>query len=177
MISRMSPAEVQAATEVVVVDVREYPEFAAGAIPGSRLVPLSALGREAPSWEKNKHYVMVCKSGKRSEQAARALIAAGFSRIALLDGGMDAWMASGLPVHRSESPLWSLERQVRIVAGAMVVVSAVLGITVSVWFLAWTLFVGAGLIVAGLTDTCMMASLLGRMPWNRRPDGSSFCPS
>lgn len=177
MIRRMSPPEVQAAAEVIIVDVREYPEFAAGAIPGARLAPLATLERQLASWDKNKDYILVCKRGQRSEQAARRLLDAGFSRIALLAGGTDAWIAAGFRLHKSERPPWSLERQVRVVAGAMVIVSALLGITLSLWFFAWTLFVGAGLVFAGVTDTCMMASWLGRMPWNRAPRSTSYCPS
>lgn len=174
MVSKVSPAEVRA-SDAVVVDVREYPEFARGAIPGARLVPLSTLESQCASWDRSARYILVCKSGKRSEQAAQKMISAGFAAVALLEGGTEAWIASGYEVQASERSPWSLERQVRVVAGSMVVVSALLGITVSTWFFLWTIFVGAGLVFAGVTDTCMMASLLGRMPWNRAPGSTSCC--
>lgn len=171
---RMSPSELQA-SDAIVVDVREYPEYARGAIPGARPAPLSTLEAAISSWDRSMRYVMVCKSGKRSEQAAQRLMSAGFSAIAILDGGTEAWIASGFDVQVSEKSPWSLERQVRIAAGGMVLVSALLGITLSPWFFVWTMFVGAGLVFAGLTDTCMLASVLGRMPWNRAPRTTSSC--
>lgn len=175
MIHRMSPAELHGDPTMVVIDVREFPEFAGGAIPGAKLVPLASLGTRAPSWNTAKKYVMVCKSGKRSEQAAQRLIAAGFPGVALLEGGIDAWVASGFRLQAAEKRPWSLERQVRLVAGSMVVISTLLGLTLSAWFFAWTGFVGAGLVFAAVTDTCMMASILGRMPWNRPSRSTDSC--
>jgi len=167
MVRSISPAELKGRTDVRLIDVREYPEFAAGAIPGATLVPLATLGEALQSWDRNSSYVMVCKSGKRSRQAAQQMFDAGFRDVFLLAGGTEAWLASGFPVHISEKRPWSLERQVRVAAGTMVLVSALLGITFSPWFFAWTLMVGAGLVFAGVSDICLMASLLGRMPWNR----------
>ena len=175
MIRRLSPAELHGTPDVSVIDVREYPEFASGAIPGARLVPLADLGAEVQSWDRSKRYVLVCKSGRRSEQAAQKLIAAGFSEIALLEGGTDAWVASGFHVHTTEKRPWSLERQVRVAAGSMIVISALFGLALSPWFFSWTVFVGAGLVFAGVTDTCMMASILGRMPWNRASRSTVSC--
>ncbi|GAC1516034.1 MAG: hypothetical protein NVS1B11_35420 [Terriglobales bacterium] len=129
MIRRLRPAALHSSTtEVVLIDVREYPEFAGGAIPGARLVPLAHLSAQVSSWDRSNMYVLVCKSGKRSEQVAQKLVAAGFSQVALLEGGTDAWMASGFPVHAAEKRPWSLARQVRVVAGSMVVISALLGL-------------------------------------------------
>ena len=156
-------------------DALEAMKAVAGAIPGARLVPLATLAGEVQSWDRSQKYVMVCKSGKRSEQAAQKLIAAGFSEIALLEGGTDAWVASGFRVHTAEKRPWSLERQVRVVAGTMVVISALLGLALSPWFFSWTVFVGAGLVFAGVTDTCMMAAILGRMPWNRDSCSAASC--
>lgn len=174
-IRRMTPAELHSTPDVAVIDIREYPEFAGGAIPGARRVPLASLGAEVPSWDRGRMYVLVCKSSRRSEQAAQKLIAAGFSEVALLEGGTDAWIASGFRVHTAEKRPWSLERQVRVVAGSMVVISALLGVALSRWFFSWTVFVGAGLVFAGVTDTCIMASLLGRMPWNRASRSNASC--
>jgi len=91
----------------------------------------------------------------------------GFSDIAVLQGGTDAWVSAGLPVERVAHRPWSLGRQVRAIAGTMVLISTVLGLAVSAWFFAFTLFVGAGLLVAGVADLCLMAALLGKLPWNR----------
>src|SRR5487761_317015 len=151
----------------VIIDVREYPEFAAGAIPGASLVPLGSLQQKATDWDRQGPYVLVCKSGKRSEQGAAALESMGFGDIAVLQGGTDAWVSAGLPVQRAAHQPWSLERQVRVIAGTMILISTVLGLAVSAWFFAFTLFVGTGLLVAGVTDLCLMATVLGKMPWNR----------
>jgi hypothetical protein len=87
--------------------------------------------------------------------------------VSVIEGGMDAWIRVGLPTTQMTVSSWSLERQVRFVAGLLVVCGTV---GVLVWGRGWlvvTGFVGAGLTFAGLTDTCLMGRLLARMPWNR----------
>ena len=175
MIRKISPAGLNSSSGINLVDVREYPEFAGGAIPGAKLVPLATVPTEFAHWDRNSSYVMVCKSGKRSLQAAEQMLAAGFTDVAVLEGGTVAWEAAGFPIPPSEKRPWSLERQVRVVAGTMIVISALLGLAISQLFFAWTLFVGAGLVFAGMTDTCMMASVLGRMPWNRASKHAGSC--
>jgi rhodanese-related sulfurtransferase len=164
---RISPQQLNSKSQSVVIDVREYPEFAAGAIPSASLVPLSSLRQKAADWDPSGSYVLVCKSGKRSEQGAATLATMGFSNVAVLEGGTDAWINAGLPVKRATHKPWSLERQVRAIAGTLVLLSTALGLSVSGWFFAFTLLVGTGLLVAGVTDLCLMATVLGRMPWNR----------
>jgi len=167
MIQELTPERVAEARDAVLIDVREYPEFAAGAISKSRLVPLSTLKRAAETWDRNAEYIFVCKVGQRSLTAAEQMSAAGFANVANLAGGIDAWRAVGLPLDRLETKVWSLERQVRAIAGSLVVITAVLGLAVSRWFFAGTIFVGAGLTFAGISNICMMATLLGKMPWNK----------
>ena len=166
MTQRMSPEEVKQGGQAV-IDVREFPEYAAGAIPGSRLTPLATVEREAAQWNKKEPVVLVCRSGKRAAQAAGILERMGFAHVSVLDGGMAAWQQAGLPVGSSERKPWSLERQVRAIAGSLVLMLTILGLTVSPWLFAGTLFVGGGLLFAGVTDLCLMATMLGRMPWNR----------
>ncbi|HLZ93053.1 MAG TPA: rhodanese-like domain-containing protein [Candidatus Acidoferrum sp.] len=151
----------------VVIDLREYTEFAAGAIPGAKLVPLSTLPAAAGKWDRNASYVLLCKSGKRSLQAAEFLAADGFKNVGILEGGTEAWKQAGFPLQGAARRPWALERQVRVIAGVMVALSAILALAVSPWFLAWTLLVGVGLAFAGITDLCLMATVLGKMPWNR----------
>ena len=164
---RITAEQLQERADCVIVDVREYPEFARGAIPGAKLVPLGTLQRNAEEWNRGSRYVMVCKSGKRSEQTASTLQKIGFQNIAMLHGGTDAWISAGFPVQRGSSRVWSLERQVRVIAGTLILTLTIAGITISHWFLAATLFVGAGLTVAGVFDLCLMAKILGKMPWNQ----------
>jgi hypothetical protein len=84
----------------------------------------------------------------------------------VLDGGMNGWLTAGQPVRRGPRRL-SLERQVRIVAGSLAAAGAVLALLVSPLFALLPAFVGSGLVFAGVTDTCGMALLLSRLPYNR----------
>ena len=149
------------------IDVREYPEFAEAALPKSELVPLSTVTTAAAAWRRDEPLVLICRSGKRATQAAEKLAQLGFLDLAILEGGVEAWRRAMLPIEVSQRKPWSLERQVRVIAGAMVLLSTLLGLLYSPWFFAWTLFVGGGLFIAGMADVCLMATLLGKMPWNR----------
>ncbi|MEO5936493.1 MAG: rhodanese-like domain-containing protein [Terriglobales bacterium] len=149
----------------MVIDVREYPEFAAGALPQARLVPLGGLAEASRAWDPQARTILVCKSGTRARKAAELLHARGFTDLVVLEGGTEAWIAAGLPVKRQAGP-WSMERQVRAVAGALGLAGTLLGVLVNPWFLTVPGFVGAGLLFSGVTDTCMLATLLGKLPWN-----------
>jgi rhodanese-related sulfurtransferase len=134
-------------------------------------MPLSTF---APAWitvEHGKKLVLHCVMGARSAQAGQKLLAAGFVEVYNLRQGIQAWKEAGYAIERSEqsqrTPL-SLPRQVQIVAGSLVLIGAILGVVVSPWFLLLSGFVGAGLIYAGITNTCGMAMLLARLPYNRR---------
>jgi hypothetical protein len=121
----------------------------------------------AESWSRTEALVLVCKAGSRAEKARQLLAAKGFVELMVLEGGMDGWRTEGRPVKTTARQPWSMERQVRIVAGLLVMVTLSLGLAVSKLWLIGTGFVGTGLIFAGVSDICMMASLLGRLPWNR----------
>lgn len=150
------------------IDVREYPEFAGGHIAGSELTPLGTLAEASAAWERAQPVMLVCRSGRRAEEARRLLAARGFLSVEVLAGGIEAWREQGKPLVSIARRPWSLERQVRIAAGSLVLLTLVLAAAVSRYFLLATAAVGAGLVFAGISDICMMASLLGRMPWNRR---------
>ncbi len=110
----------------------------------------------------------MCRSGNRAKQAAERLARKGFTDVHVVEGGMLAWTEAGLPVVKGESKVWSLERQVRFVAGLLVVLGAGLSIAAHPYFIALSAFVGAGLVFAAVTDTCGMAMILARMPWNQQ---------
>jgi rhodanese-related sulfurtransferase len=154
---------------VTLIDVRTPAEFTEIHIPGSRLVPLHELNeakaKEVAGWE--GECVIICRSGNRAKQAAEKLTAAGAKNITVLEGGVTAWESGGQEVNRGQKTI-SIERQVRIAAGALVVTGVVLGAVLSPWFVLLSGFVGCGLIFAGLTDWCGMGLLLARMPWNNR---------
>ena len=150
------------------IDVRTPAEFEAVHIEGARLIPLDRLDASQARSSPGEHCVLVCHSGKRAAQACEKLSAAGCGNLAVLEGGVAAWEAAGLPVKRGRQTL-SLERQVRIAAGSLVLTGVVLGAGVHPAFYGLSAFVGAGLVFAGLTDWCGMALLLAKMPWNQRP--------
>ncbi|MEY7976091.1 rhodanese-like domain-containing protein [Streptomyces pilosus] len=155
------------------VDVRSPAEFEAAHIPGSYNVPLATL-REHRG-ELTRHLdtdvVLVCRSGQRAGQAERALAEAGLPGLATLSGGMTAWEKSGAPTNHGQER-WDMERQVRLVAGSLVLVGAVGSFFVP-GTQALSAFVGGGLAFAAISNTCAMGVLLSRMPWNRTP---SFDP-
>jgi hypothetical protein len=91
--------------------------------------------------------------------------------VRIVEGELQAWVAAGYPVERGTSRVWSLERQVRFAAGTGVLLGVGLAWMAHPWFIALTAFIGAGLVFSTVTDTCGMALMLARMPWNQRPKG------
>ncbi len=152
-----------------VVDVRECAEYDAEHIPGARLVPLSTFTHQAGEIDRDRTVYVVCRSGTRATQAAERLQHLGYPDVRILQGGLQAWVAAGHAVQRGASRVWSLERQVRGVAGGLVLLGALLAWLVHPGFVALTALVGAGLVFAAVTDTCGMGMVLARMPWNQRP--------
>lgn len=153
--------------EVVLVDVREPSEHAGERIVGSRLVPLSSFNPTQLPREPGKKVVLHCLSGTRSAEAGRKLLEAGFARVYNLKGGLHAWKGAGYATEYNPNAPISIQRQVQIIAGTLVLVATVLGVAVSPWFLVVSGFVGAGLMFAGITNTCGMALLLAKLPYNR----------
>jgi rhodanese-related sulfurtransferase len=155
---------------VELIDVRTPLEFRAVHAEAARLVPLDRLDgpavKELLEGTGGSPIYLICRSGGRSLKAARKLVEAGGLNVVNVEGGMLAWERAGLPVFRGE-PMISLERQVRIAAGSLVVTGTALGLLVHPGFFGLSAFVGAGLVFAGITDTCGMGLLLALMPWNQ----------
>jgi rhodanese-related sulfurtransferase len=155
--------------ETRLLDVRTPGEFAAQHIAGAYNVPLDTLGEHGPEIRAGvagQPVVLVCRSGQRARRAEEALRGAGMTNLHVLDGGMAAWVAAGQHV-REGAPRMSLERQVRIAAGALTAAGGFLALFVNPLFAALPAFVGSGLVFAGLTDTCAMGMLLAKLPHNR----------
>jgi rhodanese-related sulfurtransferase len=150
------------------LDVRTPGEFASLHVRGSYNVPLDTLGEHGREIGENvtDPVVLVCQSGRRARQAEEALKSTGLRSVHVLDGGLAAWLAAGLPVVRGRGRI-SLERQVRIVAGAIAATGGLLAIFVNPMLGVVSVVVGGGLVFAGLTDTCAMAMLLAKLPYNR----------
>lgn len=155
----------------LLIDVRTPGEYRSGHVPGAINVPLDSEPPEAlASRVTGRGPVhVICQSGGRSARCCEALARAGAADAVTVEGGTGAWQKAGFPLERAAGGgTISLERQVRIAAGALVVLGVVLGWTVAPAFFALSAFVGAGLVFAGVTDTCGMAMMLAKMPWNQR---------
>ena len=150
-----------------VLDVRTGGEFDAVHIPGSFNVPLDTLGEHTQDLADVEHpVVLVCKSGARAGQAHAKLTTAGKQRLHLLDGGMDAWEASGGDVVRSATDKWALDRQVRFVAGAIALVAILVSVVApkAKWLAGGVAF---GLSFSAATNTCAMGNVLSKLPYNQ----------
>ena len=175
LLSPAAFAQRLAAGGVELIDVRTPTEFAELHIKGARNLPLdrldpAALKAENANTARPIH--VVCRTGNRGRKACEALTAAGFTNVVNIDGGTLACEAAGLPVVRGKKVM-SLERQVRIAAGGISLVGAMLALTVDEWVAGIPAFIGAGLVFAGISDTCGMGMLIAKLPWNRRAGGES----
>ncbi len=153
---------------ITLIDVREPVEYATEHIPGARLVSLSKFDPRKVPQDENTQVVLYCRSGNRSTMAAQKLFDTGFTRVTHLEGGMGAWKQAGYPTKIDKNAPISLMRQVQIVAGSLVLTGTLLGAFVSPWFLILSGFMGAGLMFAGITDTCALGMLLAKLPYNQR---------
>lgn len=168
MLTPITPAEAARliADGAVLVDVREADERARAAIPGAQHRPLSAPGPVAVA--PGSVVLFHCRSGARTAAHGQALAeAAPGCRAYRIEGGLDAWREAGLPVQENRGAPIELMRQVQIAAGSLVLAGVLGGALAAPWLYGLAGFVGAGLVFAGASGTCGMASLLRRMPWNR----------
>lgn len=150
-----------------VLDVRTAAEFRTVHIPGSYNVPLDLLREHRGELTRHldQNVVLVCRSGARAGQAETLLAETGLPNMHVLDGGLLAWQRTDAPVNRG-SARWDLERQVRLVAGGLVLAGVLASVLVPAmkWLSA---AVGGGLAMAALTDSCVMGLLLSKLPYNR----------
>ncbi len=162
------------------IDVRTPAEFREVHVEFARNVPLDRLDPSAlmqsRNGSKDEPLYLICRYGSRGRQACEKFLAAGFTNVVNIEGGTLACVEAGLPVVRGKKAI-SLERQVRIAAGLLVLLGALLGWLVHPVFIGLSAFIGAGLVFAGVTDTCGMGMLLARMPWNQVKETASGCCS
>ena len=174
----ITPKEVQqklsSGQPCLCLDVRTPIEHREIHAEGVTLLPLDQLNvdrvRELRS--DDRPIYLFCRSGSRAAKAYEQLEKAGLNHCYVVEGGTDAWAASGLSVVRGSKAI-SLERQVRIAAGLLVLIGAIASLLIHPYAIALSAFVGAGLVFAGLTDWCGMGLLLAKMPWNQV--GKSSC--
>jgi rhodanese-related sulfurtransferase len=168
----------QAGVPVDLLDVRTPVEFREVHVEFARNLPLDQLDPAAVMAARNglrdEPLYVICRSGNRAKQACDKIVAAGFPNVVNVAGGTEAWDEAGLPVVRGKKAI-SLERQVRITAGSLVFLGAVLAWLVHPAFVGLCAFIGAGLVFAGVTDTCGMGMLLAKMPWNQVKGDEACC--
>jgi rhodanese-related sulfurtransferase len=162
---------------VELIDVRTPVEFREMHIDFAKNVPLDQLDPAALMNGRNgsaqEPLYVVCRSGQRGQQACARFEKAGYTNVVNVEGGTLACAEAGLPIVRGKKAM-SLERQVRIAAGSLVLLG--LGLSfLHPYFAGLSAFVGAGLVFAGITDTCGMGMILARMPWNRCDAGGASC--
>jgi len=150
-----------------ILDVRTPGEFQAGHIPGAYNVPLDTFGEHGQELARLEHpVVLVCQSGARASDACERLTDLGGTGITVLDGGITSWIQAGGETVTPSPGKWAMDRQVRLVAGTLVVGSILAAVVAPrARFLAGA--VGAGLAYSAVSNTCAMATVLGRLPYNR----------
>jgi len=171
--------DLQSGKSVALIDVRTPVEHREMHIAGSHLMPLdrldSAAVKAAASGKEN--CVLICRSGKRAEQAFQKIQTAGIKNLTILDGGVTAWESAGLPLERATGRHLPLMRQVQLIIGLLALTGSILALTVDKNFAILPAILGAGLTMAGSTGWCGLAILLSKMPWNKVEcgDGVKSC--
>lgn len=173
-VQTISPRElhqiVSSGKQVNLIDVRTPAEFREVHVSYAINVPLHQLNASELVTANRGSGVplyVICKSGGRARQACEKLVAAGCDCVINVEGGTQAWDQANLPVVRGQKTI-SLERQVRIIAGLIIVLGSLL--TIGLNQPLWALICGAcglGLMHAGITDSCLMGMMLSVMPWNK----------
>mgnify|MGYP006132858297 CR=1 FL=1 len=165
----------QAKQKLYILDLRSHGEAEHEYLKGCIHFPVQTLDStklrdflEQQGHQSNQPIYLLCANGPRATLAADKLKHNFEADLIIITGGLNALKALGLALINSASEVISLERQVRITAGSLVVFGGLLGLFISPWFYGLSGFVGVGLVFAGVTDTCGMGMILARMPWNTR---------
>lgn len=171
-LAMISPNDAQAliagGAHYKLLDVRSPLEYNETHIKGSLNVPMDMVSAKLDDLGKaGDAYIVLCRTGNRSAMAADMLLQSGIKDVKVLDGGMMRWQKERLPVEKGAGGI-SIERQVRIAAGTVILISMALAFLVHPAFLAIAVFVGCSLIYAGLSDNCMMGMLLMKLPYNQK---------
>ena len=162
----------------LLVDVRSASEFAAGHVPGSVSMPMEEAESRLEDIPKDAPVVLLCQSGSRAGMVCE-LIQHERPNASVLDGGVDAWELAKMPLVSTRRTRWSIERQVRLTAGLLVLIGTVFSMILAPGWIYVAMFIGAGLTFSGLTNFCGMAALYALMPWNKpkKPEGASVLSS
>ncbi|AQT58998.1 rhodanese-like domain-containing protein [Cellvibrio sp. PSBB023] len=172
---RIHPVDLMAnkTADICILDVRTAAEVKAAGLPDCLHIPLHDLTPERLQAEIEKsgkngaQVYLLCQGGKRAEMAADQLKGKFNAELVIIEGGMNAVKQSNIPLAEQGKNVIPLERQIRIVAGMLVITGAALGTWVNPAFYGLSAFVGAGLVFAGVTDICAMGMLIAKAPWNK----------
>lgn len=156
--------------EMVLIDIREPNEYVREHIPGSINIPINTLSQESIEQFKDKTIVFYCRLGNRTQGAKDKLMMLNLKQAYCLPQGIEQWKKCQLPIVKNANAPIEVMRQVQITAGTLVVTGVVLAWLVHPYFIGISAFVGAGLMFAGISGTCAMATILAKMPWNRMND-------
>ena len=150
---------------IQLIDVRSPGEYAAGHVPQAMNVPLEEVDHRIDDLQGGQ-VAILCQAGTRAGIAC-GMLEGRHDGLLLVQGGTDAWIAEGGPIVATSGSRWSLERQVRLAAGVLVLTGAVLAVTVNPAWVYLPIFIGGGLTFAGITNLCPMAIGLAKLPWNQ----------
>ncbi|XVJ51966.1 MAG: rhodanese-like domain-containing protein [Vampirovibrio sp.] len=144
-----------------IIDVRSRDEYLQEHIPQSLNIPLNELPNYLNTLRQMESIIVSCRSGQRANRACLQLEQLHLNNLQLLEGGLNGWKSSGRETVSLKKG-FSIMQQVQMIVGVMVLTGILYP---PLWFLG--LIAGTGMLVAGLTNTCMMARILGHMPWNK----------
>ncbi len=155
-------------SQIKLLDVRSALEFSQAHIKDSINIPIDILSAKINELSQSKQtYIVLCRTGNRSPMAADMLIQSGIHGVRVMQGGITRWQKERLPVVKGGGGM-SLERQVRIIAGSLVLFGIIMFWLVHWAFIFLPVFISCGLIYAGFTDNCLMGMLLMKLPYNKK---------
>lgn len=150
------------------LDVRSAMEFLEKHIEGSVNIPIDMLSSRLDELSSSgENYIVLCRTGNRSPMAADMLIQSGIGSVKVMEGGLIRWQKEHLPVIEGAGGI-SLERQVRAIAGSLILLGILLAWLVNVAFIWVSVWVAGGLLFAGITNSCLMGMLLMKLPYNKK---------
>lgn len=155
-------------SQIKLIDIREVDEFKVEHIANADNLPLSKFNSESlENSVADENVVFYCQAGNRTKQCESQLKALPIDEVMVLSGGIVAWKKLGYEVVKNAKAKLPIMRQVQMIAGILILIGAILGLTISPYFILISAFVGAGLTFAGITGFCGLANVLMLLPYNK----------
>ena len=151
----------------ILIDVRNGSEYDEKSIPNAIMINKDKLVDNFDAYKGligNRTIIVHCKAGVRGLNTAKAIAPLTQNKVYNLEGGIEGWQGAGFRVISSGV---SIMRQVQMAAGSIIIIFTLLGFFVDRRFLFVSLFVGCGLLFAGVTGFCGLAVFFKMMPWNQ----------